>query len=174
MLLTGVFLPILCVGVGVAPVPDDPGLRATVIRGAPLSFLFSYEEGWGTQLDTYHNLLTKDLVSRRDTTIYFRLPEADVDSVYWEMGHIRFFDRSRPQPPWPICNVDLDPSTSVRVTASLGKDTRTLEWNTGREWACKDENGDWQRVKELRALILRIIRCQPEYNALPRPSGGYY
>ena len=136
-------------------------------------FDFVYETGWGTKLDTYDSTLTKDLVGLPDTTIHVVLSHADRDSVLLEMQEINFFALPEPQPPYPGCG-PLEPSTSVRIEATLGGQTHRLVWDSGSVVCAYDDSGVWGQILELQRLIVRVMKRQPGYQTLPRPRGAYY
>jgi hypothetical protein len=70
-----------------APVkPSDP--VANPYKG----FAFLYEDEVGNRIDTIAGTLTKDLGTRRDTTITFRFSDAELRLLYSKLIAIGFFD----------------------------------------------------------------------------------
>jgi len=148
---------------------------STDVRATPAladTFAFRYGDGRGNEIDTYRGTLTKDLVLLRDTTIAFTLSSADLDTIYRELVRIRFFEMREPHPELPNCNETMAPYTTIDLVARLGSKTRSLNWSTEQPCIGRVE-GDWRGLHELQALIWRIIRRQPQYQALPDAHGGY-
>lgn len=137
------------------------------------TFSFRFAEDWGTEINTRRRILTKDLVIDPDSTVPFTISAVDLDSVYRKMIRVRFFEMPEPHPPWPECNWSMSPSTIIHLEATLGTKTRRLSWSTESIECVQRVEGDWRGLRELEALIRRLIVRQPVYRALPEPRGGY-
>jgi len=137
------------------------------------NFDFVFETGWGTKIDTYHAIVTKDLVMIPDTTVACVLSNADLDSVRQKMIEIDFFHMPEPHPPYQFGETvtTMSPHTSTRLEATMGGQTRRLLW--GSEGYVVPNEGDWKKLGELQTLIWRILRRQPCYRPLPPAKGGY-
>ena len=147
--------------------------RAVKVAALADSFSFRFAEDWGTEIDTRRRILTKDLIIDSDSTVPFTISAVDLDSVYRRMIRVRFFEMPEPHPPWPECNWSMSPSTNIHLEATLGAKTRRLSWSTESIECVQRVEGDWRGLRELEALIWRIILRQPVYRALPEPRGGY-
>jgi hypothetical protein len=125
-------------------------------------FAFSYDDGWGTQLDTYRGTLTADAGGK---TINIVLSRADLDSVRQAAIEVRILELPEPHPLIPRCTWGLaKPNSTARLMVSLGSVTKAFSWNTG--YSCTDSD-EWKRLLSLQAVILRIIYRQPEFGSLP-------
>lgn len=125
-------------------------------------FAFSYDDGWGTQLDTYRGTLTADAGGK---TISFTLSRADLDSVRQAAIEVRVLELPEPHPVIARCTWGLvKPNSTARLVVSLGSVTKEFSWNTG--YSCTDTD-EWKRLLSLQAVVLRIIYRQPVYRSLP-------
>lgn len=130
-------------------------------------FAFSYEDGWGTQLDTYRGTLTKDPAIK---TISFALSETDLDSLRQEAIAVRILEIPEPHPDFKDCSwSQIKPVARPHLIISLGSEKREFSWSA--RIGC--ESGEWTRLLEFQALMWRIINRQPEYRSLPVGSGRF-
>ena len=150
----------------------SPPAHADPHAKTKLRFDFLYATGWGTRISTYDSTLTKDLVLDPDTTVHFVMSRADLDSVRQKMVEIHFFRIKEPHPDFHFGDTitTIQPSTTIQMEATLGTETRRLFWSTANG---VPNEGDWKGLGELNALIWRIIRRQPAYQAPPHPRGNY-
>ena len=131
------------------------------------AFAFIYKEGRKMTLNTYEGTLTKNYLDLGDTTVPFRLPQADLDSIRVVMAGIHFFELQKPSEDWSkLCPV-TEPGTRIQIEATLNGKSRKLSWST--DFAeCDATNPVWGGLDALRWVIWRSIHKQPEYKALPQ------
>lgn len=165
----------------------DPGPAAAAVSTAPVmqpderptarfprkGFNFLIEDGYGTTLDTYRGLCTKDLVADPDTTIRLVLSPAEMDSIHAKMIVIGFFEMEEPHPSYGAAREfqSVSPGTTFRIEATAGTTTRRLSWDTGVRMSTP--SAEWRGLDELVQLIRKTIENRPEFKALPAPNGLY-
>jgi hypothetical protein len=135
------------------------------------NFGILFETGHGEMVNSFNDLVTKDMVALPDTTIPLVLTEAELDTLYKKVIEIRFFDYPEPHPPRES-NVYSSHNISMVLRVRAGTVEKTLKWKTGR-LPEGDAVNDWKRIRQLIKLIREIVWSRPEYRALPSSSGMY-
>jgi TonB family protein len=144
-------------------VPGGPGGRG--------GFGFVFETGNGERVDTFRELVTKDLVGNPDTTIALALTPAELDSIYRKVLEVHLLELPDLCAPTGCGAI---PNTSLRLLVRAGGKERQFDWWSW--WACSDSVRDSETYKGLYKvirLIRRIVEARPEYKALPPPRGYY-
>ncbi len=136
------------------------------------NFIFKYGVSGGNTLDTFKGTYTRDMILDPAKTINLTLTTEEMNTILQKMLEIGFF--SYPDK-FSVDVADNETKTEVAPYPSYffqveyeGK-TKELLWHN------KYVNSDLQadKLKELINLIISIIESKPEYQALPKPSGGY-
>ncbi len=141
------------------------------VAKSDFNFTFKYGITARNILDTFHGTFTKDMISAPSITIDLPLSDKEMDSIYQKMVEIDFFN----YPDEFKVNVTGDvigtvtpyPSYYFYVEHPAGG--KVLRWED--EITNPDVKAD--KLRELIVFIRGIIESRAEYQALPKPSGGY-
>jgi hypothetical protein len=136
------------------------------------NFFFKYGVGARNVLDTFKGTFSKDMVNAPGITIDLVFSPTEMDSIYQKMVEIDFFnypDEFTVVPPENGITSIVTPFNTYYFEVEYGDGFKTLEWVA--EITNPDPKAD--NLRELIHLIQGIIESKPEYQALPKPSGGY-
>jgi len=81
---------------------------------------------------------------------------------------MRFFDLPMPRPPFHEESMPV-PSFTTTIEARAGLAVEHLEWATFDN----RPSDDWKRLYRLVRMIENIVERKQEWQALPKPRGGY-
>lgn len=123
------------------------------------------------ELNTFENTYTKDLILDGTFTIPLYLARADFDSIEVKMEQIGFF--SYPDT-FVVTSRDsirsfITPNNTYDFEVVSRSITKNLCWDDAI--IASDARG--ARLRELIALIRKIVESKPEYQRLPPARGGY-
>lgn len=145
-----------------------PNVKYNLPDNAPdnFAFKFTYGSHRGNTLDTFNGTLTIDMVFN-DTTISYKLPKEQMDSIYHKMVEIDFFnyrgfrteDEFKRWKCWKSFNYKVRVDTLTKYIGSVP---------CGGPYEGKAE-----LLEQLNSLISRFITSSREYKKLPKPRGGY-
>jgi hypothetical protein len=157
-----------CGGAG-APAPSPPASPDRVVRG----FVFAYGPHTPKNvLDTAHGTFTRDMILASSITVPFRLSADDLERISRRIVAIDFWsypsryvshgDGQRFETPAGM-------QYATRLTVITEQGSKTVRWSGG--YHADDPRA--QDLRDLAALIRRIIASRPEYGRLPPTEGGY-
>ena len=115
----------------------------------------------GERVDTFHNLVTKDMVQKPDTTISMSLTKEELDVICEKVTDARLFQLPEPR----------GRESFVRLTVTQGRVTRSLALGAGELMPPWVTNSEWEPVADLISLIREIVESHPEFGALPPAVG---
>ena len=150
--------------------PERKGDRERYRRSG---FGLILESTRGLGVDTFAGTATKDMIGLPDTTIAMRLSDAQLDTLYDMVIHIRLFDNPGPMPQL-ASNHGF--GYESRLTVRAGSSTRVFTWSHDYFWPIYRPHplpDDWKRFSALLDTIGRMVRTHPAYAALPPPKGIY-
>jgi hypothetical protein len=136
------------------------------------NFIFKYDVSGGNTLDTFKGTYTRDMILDPAVTIDMTLTADEMNTVQQKMLEIDFFnypDRFSIQLADNATITQVMPYPTYFFKVAYEGKTKELLWHA------KHVNADppADKLKELINLIIGIIESKPEYQALPKPSGGY-
>ncbi len=140
---------------------------------ASFNFVFKYGVSGGNTLDTFKGTYTRDMILDPAVTINMVLTPAEMDSIYQKMVEIDFFnypDKFSGHVADNETKTEVAPYPSYFFNVEYDGKTKELLWHA--KYVNLDTPG--QKLMELINLIKSIIESKPEYQALPKPSGGYF
>jgi hypothetical protein len=134
------------------------------------NFLFSYGVTAKNQLNTFHNIYTRDLIDSGQVSIPFVLPVRQKEIIWKEMLEMDFFA----YPDTFVTNLSKDAITAMPSWqfAFLVRHNSALK---RLYWRDRSTSSDPQavRLRRLISLIQTAVDTTSEYRALPDPTGGY-
>jgi hypothetical protein len=136
------------------------------------NFIFKYGVSGGNTLDTFQGTYTRDMILDPAIIIDLVLTAAEMDSIYQKIVEIDFFnypDKFNVHVADNETKTEVAPYSSYFFKVEYNGKTKELLWHD--KYLNSDIQGD--KLKELINLIKSIIESKPEYQALPKPSGGY-
>ena len=124
------------------------------------------------ELNTFKGIFIKDMVNKDPVKTKLDLTQAELDTVYRKMVDIDFFSYPRGFQPKLEGDVigEVEPFSILYLEYRDGSRVKVVQWNT-RYWAPEDP--EYQNLKELASLIIKLIQDKPEYQKLPEPTAGY-
>lgn len=144
---------------------------AATAQKSGFNFIFKYGVMARNELNTFQDKFTKDMISDPSVTIDLVLTTAEMDSINQKMVDIDFFsylDEFKVEVTGDIIGM-VTPYSSYYFKVEYASGIKELSWED--EITNSDAQGD--KLKELINLIKGIIESKAEYQALPKPSGGY-
>jgi len=124
-------------------------------------FRFHYSCDTGDEADTFEGYIIKDLNLDGKTKVHFKIPPESGAAILAKLEEIHFFEMKSPYPsrPW-VGDKPVTWPNSLRVV--LGDQEKYIEWDNivGIRTPVKE-------LRELRGLILNIMRSSPEWKLLP-------
>jgi len=159
ILLFLALLSLCCSDSGISPESRDFNLR------------LRYGIGAKSELNTFQNTYTKDLILDGTVTAPFVLSDAELQEIKRKMIEIDFF--SYPDT-FTLVRTDtivvsLEPYPTYNFEVKYNSSIKRLHWDDG----IITSNQKATRLRELIALIRTIIEAKPEYRQLPPARGGY-
>jgi hypothetical protein len=136
------------------------------------NFIFKYGVSGGNTLDTFQGTYTRDMILDPAKTIHLTLTADEMNSVLQKMLDIDFFnypDKFSVQVADNEIKTEVAPYPSYFFQVEYQGKIKKLLWHA--KYVNSDPPAD--KLKELINLITGIIESKPEYQALPKPSGGY-
>jgi hypothetical protein len=141
-------------------------------QAALRTFAFAFRSGTGEAVDSRAGTVTKDMVSRPDTTIALRFTPAEMRTVYETFRRVHLLDVREPEPEIPFTNEGgVQPSFGWRLDVTM--DGRQKHFAVNTSFVAHPMPEQWKSLVAAADTVLFIARRRPEVQSLPRPIGGY-
>jgi len=137
-------------------------------------FSFRMRTGLGFEIDTFRNIVTKDMGSKPDTTITLELLPNQLDEIYNYVMATRLYEISEPCPPYGSNRKNGYPGNVgvIEVEFRIGNQMKSFVWNSER--MIGDSNAsEWSRLLLVMEKMFISARTRPEFRALPKRSPVY-
>jgi hypothetical protein len=154
-----------CASAAIAQENDTP-------QKSDFNFVFKYGVSGGNTLDTFHGTYTRDMILDSAITIDMVLTVEEMDAIYQKMVVIDFFsypDKFSVDVAENETKTEVAPYPTYFFRVEYDGKIKELLWHD--KYINSDARGD--KLKELINFIMGIIESKAEYQALPKPSGGY-
>lgn len=158
-----------CGGAGVPAPSSPPASPESVVTG----FVFAYGPHQPRNvLDTPRGTFTKDMILASSITVPFSLSDGEPARIFRRIVAIDFWSYpsryvSRGDGRWFEPPAGMQYETRLTVVTEQG--SKTVRWSGG--FYADDRRA--QDLRDLAALIRRIIESRAEYKRLPPAEGGY-
>ncbi|MHA6530633.1 hypothetical protein [Paenibacillus sp. BAC0078] len=170
-----VILLVGCEGEG----PKEPSpVSTTVTPGAPAvvmpeqkpeDFAFSVRYGVTAknEINTYSGTVTKDLITNGTATANLKLTDAEMTDIYKRMRDLDVLGDLKLEVEDKACA--QVPYEEEHWLIQINGGQRALDWS---EEHCQITS-DARKLKELRNVVVELVKSRSEYQALPEAEGGY-
>ncbi len=148
--------------------------RADKRACAAEEFGFALSTELGFALDSFKGTLTKDMISRPDTMISFRLDKKTMEELRDLYLSARLADLPEPAPPYGS-EQWYNPEHVlgvVRLEIRCGGTAKSFVWHSGHTVGSQYKE-EWRRLWWFAETAMIAAMYSPEYRALPKASGGY-
>ncbi len=143
----------------------DSNVEMNSVKPEDFEFSLTYGTYGKQKIDTFNNLVIKDLVIDGVIEANIKLSKEDMDKIYEEMRSINIMGE-----------LDLkkddecmsEPSSFTEWTIQMNGQTKTIHYHTYCEYP-----DDVLKLMDLQEYIHGIVIEKPEYKELPA-SNGYY
>jgi hypothetical protein len=142
---------------------------ASLPNKMPSDFNFSIEFGIGSKnkIDTFKNIVQKDLISNGIVTTNLKLTQDEMGKIYQQMKDIKIMDSKNLTPEQLDCITT--PFETDKWVIQVAGETKKLEWS-GQYCQVTE---DAKELLALRKSVFELIKSKKEYTNLPDVKGGY-
>ncbi len=131
------------------------------------NIVFRYGIGAKNELNTFNGTFTKDLVINGSVTATLILSKEELEGLHQKIIEMDLFAYPDSFPPHP--NRRISPQDDYYLRVQSGSAIKELSWNINSQI----ESNIQENLNQLTEYITALIEQQPEYKALPTPTGAY-
>ncbi|AZN40936.1 hypothetical protein [Paenibacillus albus] len=148
--------------------------RVEMAEAMPDDFDFSVRFGYGevtkNEVNTYTDMVTKDLIVKGSATANLTLTEEEMATIYSKMKALEIMNfTNKPYTTSGTRTCEQTPYGEDTWKITANGITRELSW-TDRYCSISD---DAIQLRQLREDIMQIVAAKEEYKAMPESEGGY-
>lgn len=130
-------------------------------------FLVQFGVGSKNEINTFNNMVTKDLITEGTISTEIRLTKEEMQTIYLKMREIKIMEPKELVPKRPSCM--QIPYREDKWEIRVKGETQKLYWSG--EYC--ENTKDAKQLIDLRNTIVNIVKRKAEYKKLPEAKGGY-
>lgn len=130
-----------------------------------------YKYNFADEINTFERTCTKDLIEDGTITIDYWFQPEEQDTIIKVVEETDFFNlpETLSYIPEDTIAIAIDPDPGIQsLRINYNNRDKTVYW-----YIVNSFPSEYERIVRITTLIEALVKADPEYQALPQPTGGY-